>query len=555
MQMQRAAILADAHALGAPAPSKMHGAHSARVVAQSARAASRAAAMSASCEWLEGQARRASLNRSGSEMLEVVAPGDYASVLRYPRGRGDCATGLLRRLSNGGRDVTVGFRLPAWLPFFKYGHLYAMLTGFTEAIFGNTGPDCVSDVPTRIYVYDGASLYDDVPVGSARRRFIEPYLIDARRNKSSGLFLELATLFRARHARAGITIEQVPWAPFCATIETLRSVTCVGQRPPPALRGRTSLLVDVPVANPMNEQTIRRFRLKVACSMRLDERQPADVALFVSSANATNGRRIADEEAVALELKAYFARAQPRLQFVHVNPQALSFLDEVRLFRRTRVLVTLFGSTFWNCVYMRPGALVVQIHGALKNDFDAGAAFGWCELCQKNLGVHWTPYIVPDAMPAWGGARCGIVEAEAPTGRARKPPRCKARRPNESEYTAKVDGPALARVIDEAMAGSYQPAYQAFRGYLLDNWDRRTTQQRWTAAVEKESGKCTAATANVPATVARRAQSSIATAGAARIGQARGRDREAKMPPERSRWRGPDQGRCEYEDSVIAVNY
>ena len=454
------------------------------------------------CEWLDGQANLTSAHRSGNDMLDVVAAGDYASVLRYPRGRGSCANSLLRTLSNGGkRDVTVGFRLPAALAFFKYGHLYAMLTGFTEAIFDKTGPDCEGNLRTRVYVYDGASLYDDAPAGSARARFIEPFLLEARRQQSRGIFSELAALFHAQHPRTGVTIEQVPWAPFCGMVERNRMVTCVSQRPPTALRGRTALLADVPTANPMNSKTIRHFRLKVACSLRLSERQPAELALFVATANATNGRRVADEDSLAIELKDYFARAHPHLRFVHVNPQALSFLDEVRLFRRTRVLVTLFGSTFWNCVYMRPGALVVQIHGALKNDFDAGAAFGWCELCQKNLGIRWTAHAVADAMPSWG---CDDVDSDAHLmrGHAGRPARCVISRPNGSDYTARVDGAALVRVIDEAMAGSYQPAYTAFRSYLLDNWDRRISRARWNGAVERESSKCAAAAANVPATVA-----------------------------------------------------
>eukprot|EP00966_Prymnesium_polylepis_P236514 5469758-Prymnesium_polylepis.1 len=67
-----------------------------------------------------------------------------------------------------------------------------------------------------------------------------------------------------------------------------------------------------------------------------------DLAVLVASTNASNMRRIENEDDVARQLRAYFERTHPRLRFVHVDLQSLSFMEEVQIFRRARVLIALF---------------------------------------------------------------------------------------------------------------------------------------------------------------------------------------------------------------------
>eukprot|EP00966_Prymnesium_polylepis_P117342 2711671-Prymnesium_polylepis.1 len=101
------------------------------------------------CEWPAARSNdtRAGTTRTGDDMIDVVAAGDYASVLRYPRGRG-CTDDVLSMLSHGGvRAVTVGFRLHHSIPLFLYGHLYAVLTGFTEALLASGRGECAGRRP------------------------------------------------------------------------------------------------------------------------------------------------------------------------------------------------------------------------------------------------------------------------------------------------------------------------------------------------------------------------------------------------------------------------
>ena len=69
-----------------------------------------------------------------------------------------------------------------------------------------------------------------------------------------------------------------------------------------------------------------------------------DTVVLVSTQAASNGRRLANEEALAAALRALLSEVQPQWHFRHQRLESLSYVNEVRLMRRTAVLISLFGS-------------------------------------------------------------------------------------------------------------------------------------------------------------------------------------------------------------------
>ncbi len=82
--------------------------------------------------------------------------------------------------------------------------------------------------------------------------------------------------------------------------------------------------------------------------------------------NATR-RRLAQEEALAEALVG--------MGFADVQPDALPFEEQVRLFAGARVVVGLGGAAMFNTVFCRPGTLVVSIEGGPNFTEDHGSLF------------------------------------------------------------------------------------------------------------------------------------------------------------------------------------
>jgi hypothetical protein len=92
------------------------------------------------------------------------------------------------------------------------------------------------------------------------------------------------------------------------------------------------------------------FRSVVWANLGVFSPPTSEVALLVRTAGASNGRTIVEEGAVAHAIAKVFARRRPRWEFKHSSLQALSYRTELRLFRRTKFLISLFGGALENCV-------------------------------------------------------------------------------------------------------------------------------------------------------------------------------------------------------------
>jgi hypothetical protein len=95
------------------------------------------------------------------------------------------------------------------------------------------------------------------------------------------------------------------------------------------------------------------FRLHVWRNLGI-EHAAANSVTFVRSEGASSGRRIGDEKAVVQRVRTYFAARRPRLQFVHQPMAELPYRDELQLFRRSAVFISLFGSSLHNCRFLPP---------------------------------------------------------------------------------------------------------------------------------------------------------------------------------------------------------
>merc|ERR1712070_584879 len=85
----------------------------------------------------------------------------------------------------------------------------------------------------------------------------------------------------------------------------------------------------------------------------------------MGSAGASNGRIIVEEDAVAHAIAKVFARRRPRWEFKHSSLQALSYRSELRLFRRTKFFISLFGGALR---FLPADCVVLEIQGAMKGE-------------------------------------------------------------------------------------------------------------------------------------------------------------------------------------------
>ena len=116
--------------------------------------------------------------------------------------------------------------------------------------------------------------------------------------------------------------------------------------------------------------------------------------VFVSTDGASNGRRLVNEEAVAEAVRAVVASARPQWRFRRQRLEQLSYENEVRLLRSTRLFICLFSAALTNCQFLPPGAIVLQIHGALRGEIGFREALHQyrAQFCTRRIGLRWAGF-------------------------------------------------------------------------------------------------------------------------------------------------------------------
>ena len=179
--------------------------------------------------------------------------------------------------------------------------------------------------------------------------------------------------------------------------------------------------------------------------------QQREVALLASSRDASNRRQMLGEEAAAAALAELFAsRARPRLAFKRLQLESLAYRNEIRLLRRTKVFIALFGSGLHNCRFLPPDAIVVEIHGAMKGEI---AKHMYRDLCQGAVGLRWVGYAVP------GHADC-----------------CDPARPDYS--AARVSATELVRIVAAALDGNFTTLDREYESRWAEGMDAFGRRQR-----------------------------------------------------------------------------
>lgn len=221
-------------------------------------------------------------------------------------------------------------------------------------------------------------------------------------------FEEIGALFNDSRA-LGLEIRRASWVPFC-----VRACCYAHAGVPRALRGRVALLRSlVPGPDRMAPRACARMRADALRALGAAE-GPRDQVLFLSSASSTNRRRFADERALVRAARAWARALSPHLTFQKVKLSSLrSYAEEARLFARARVVIGLFSSSLHGCRFMRPPALVVELHGALYNN--ARNHFLYYSLCGLQYGLLHAPLAVPGALPV-ADASTGELRFEADAG-------------------------------------------------------------------------------------------------------------------------------------------
>ena len=88
---------------------------------------------------------------------------------------------------------------------------------------------------------------------------------------------------------------------------------------------------------------VRAMRHVVWANLGVSAIEP-DTVLFVSNEGSSNGRRIENEAMVAAAVRTALARIRPHWRFRYQRLESLSYANELRLFRRTTLMIGLFGS-------------------------------------------------------------------------------------------------------------------------------------------------------------------------------------------------------------------
>jgi hypothetical protein len=124
-----------------------------------------------------------------------------------------------------------------------------------------------------------------------------------------------------------------------------------------------------------------------------------DTVTFVSTRRSSNGRRIAEEASLVRALKRFVAHRRPTWRFVHAELESLgSYAEEVALMARTRLLIGLFGSALHNCRFLPQDSVVIELHGALKNDVGFRDWYLYYKVCQRQVGIRWVGVPADNAM-------------------------------------------------------------------------------------------------------------------------------------------------------------
>ena len=228
---------------------------------------------------------------------------------------------------------------------------------------------------------------------------------------------------------------------------------------------RTALGSDVRVAElrpfPPSRRPVhlRAMRKLVWANLGVYDTVP-DTALFVSNEGASNGRTIADEAAVAAAVRRALSELRPNWRFRYQRLESLSYTNEVRLLRRTTLLISLFGSSLHNCRFLPPGAIVLQVHGALKGEVAARTAYQFRKVCEDWMGLRWAGFAAPGWRCNWYDPNASLTDPFCAPGQQSTP--------HSSDFErARVEPASFVRFLAAALGGNFSQLSRTYGREIL----------------------------------------------------------------------------------------
>ena len=329
----------------------------------------------------------------------------------------------------------------------SYGHIWRVVESFFQCVVleGLTPP--------------GWNITKDAAGGSetaapTHRRVLIPSRMQFE-GATWALFHELCTLFSGPASR--LTVVREPSLPHCpppwegghkrrlSARPYKDSRCCLNDSTRAAMRtarGDRLQIAELRPYPPSGERVHLQAMRRVVWANLGVANTPADTVLFVSNEGATNGRRIADEAAVADAVRRAVSALRPAWRFRYQRLESLSYANELRLLRRTTIMIGLFGSNLHNCRFLDAGAAVLQIHGALKGEL--GSLYQYRHVCHKGLGLRWAAYVAP-------GWNCSVYKPES-----EKALECSGTEPKGRDFTvARVDPASFVRFFTAALEGNW----------------------------------------------------------------------------------------------------
>ena len=215
-----------------------------------------------------------------------------------------------------------------------------------------------------------------------RLRSTEPRLLLLHHHWASGYhhwvtecLLKLQFIDPSQH----VVVLPEDYPPFAA--ETLTMFPFAGKLALPRGRGlqaRSLTLIGNPHSGHFNPEQL--LTLKKLVLERFDGPGPGVERLYITRRGQPL-RRVENEDQVIETLHRYDFRV--------VDPGALSFREQVRLFSRCRVLISVHGAGLTNCMFMPEGGRVLELYRALGSKEDGMNACYWRLSTASNLDYYY----------------------------------------------------------------------------------------------------------------------------------------------------------------------
>ena len=130
------------------------------------------------------------------------------------------------------------------------------------------------------------------------------------------------------------------------------------------------------------------------------------------------------------------------------------------------MFISLFGSALHNCRWMRPGAIVIEIRGTMRNDF---ADYNlYADVCAETMGLRWAGLTTEGHAPP--------LTSDPATGRA-----VWGKRVRRDEYSvAKIDAAALVSTLELALRGNFTALVHEYARNVT--WKAQASMRGWAEA-------------------------------------------------------------------------